>query len=490
MNSKDQALLELCETVGEENFSTDKVDLIPYMSDSYSALMRRNIPLPDCVLLPSCTAEVQEIILIANRYGLPVYPRSFGVNIAGASLPYDGGIVIDLKRMDRIYEINQETMTATIEPGVTWGALRKASRAAGLDVIPIGGPYCVGAIGNFLFTNITKYSTSYAADRAVTFEAVLPNGEIIKTGSQSTEIGAKLNPYFRYAYGPDITGLFRGSMGNYGIITKMVMRLRPLGKIEEMVFYGFDDVESALRAMQSIERLEITRTNGICNKYMFMHYVLTPDEKRKSTARDRVLNKLSPYIMDLGIKGDERLIKIYKELILEEVSARNGKLLNLPRNLREPIVAATEGASNIILRMYAPFSGFQTAVGCLTLANVSKIIEEVIELAKKHNIKDPLSGDAQIPLIGIVPYDRCSVVYVEQDLLYDPADQVEIEKASACIREIYRMMLLKYGAVHTIPNNTLLERVMLPSYSALLRGIKKLVDPRGIMLRNGPYSFE
>lgn len=490
METKTEALKRLREIVGEDNISTDKVDLIPYTRDSYSALMGRDIPLPDCVVLPDSTEEVQSIVLAANEYGMPVYPRSFGVNLAGSSLPYAGGIVVDLKKMNRIHEVDPETMTATIEPGVTWGALRKVARTKGFDAIVIGGPYCVGPVGNFLFTNITHYATMYSMDRAVTLEAVLPNGEIIRTGSQATKIGAKLNPYFRYAYGPDVTGLFRGSMGNYGIITKMVIRLRPLGKVEESLLYGFEDLESALRAMQSIERLEITRTNVVYNKDMMMHAALSPEKQRIAAERKRVLDALSPYIMVPGIKGDERLIKLYRELIGEEVARKNGKLLNLPSDINDPIIALAEGASDVSLRMYAPFSGFGAAIGCLPLTNVVKITDEVIALAEEHDIKDPLTGERQYPELVIIPYDRCSTVYVEQELLYDPADKAETDKVSGCIREIYKIMVLKYGAVHTIPNRSLLEHVTIPSYSNLLKGIKRMVDPNGIMLPNGPYSFE
>ena len=490
MDAKTDALKKLQNIVGTDHISTDRVDLIPYTRDSYSALMGRDIPLPDCVVLPNNTEEVKSIVQAANEYQLPLYPRSFGVNLAGSSLPYGGGVVVDLKRMNRIYEVNSETMTATIEPGVTWGALRKAARSKGLEAIVIGGPYCVGPVGNFLFTNITHYATMYLMDRAVTLEAVLPNGEIIRTGSQATKIGAELNPYFRYAYGPDVTGLFRGSMGNYGIITKMVMRLRPLGKIEESLLYGFEDLESALRAMQNVERLEITRTNVVYNKDMMMHAALSPDQQRSPEARKRVLDKLPPYIMVPGIKGDERLIRLYRELIGEEVARKNGKLLKLPQDISEPIITLAEGASDVSLRMYAPFSGFGAAIGCLPLTNVVKITDEVITLAEEHDIKDPLTGERQYPELVIIPYDRCSTVYVEQELLYDPADRAETDKVFECIRQIYRIMVLKYGAVHTIPNRSLLERVTLPSYSNLLRGIKKMVDPNAIMLPNGPYSFE
>jgi FAD/FMN-containing dehydrogenase len=487
----EEALKELMEIVGEENFSADRVDLVPYTRDSYSSLMRRDIPMPDCVVLPSTTAEVQSVVLVANRHRLPIYPRSFGVNLAGSSLPYGGGIVVDLKRMDKIHEINRETMTATIEPGVTWGALRKAARAEGLDGIAIGGPYCVGPVGNFLLTNITHYATIYSPDRAVTLEGVLPNGQIIRTGSQCTEIGAKLNPYFRYAYGPDVAGLFRGSMGNYGIITRMVMRLRPLGKIEETLLYGFNDLESALLAMRNIERMEITRCNVIYNNYMLMHVALAPNQQRNAEERERVLRVLPRYILFPSIKGDERLIKVYKEVVDEEVGHEKGDRIDLPSDVGDPIRKMIEGTSDVILRMYAPFSGYGPAIAWVpSLRSAVKVTEEVDELIKKYDIKDPLSGEVQVPERVFIPYDRCSSVYVEQELLYDPAKEGEAERFSAYVREIHTKMFVKYGAVQTIPNRSLLRNVMDPSYSGILKGIKRLVDPNGIMLPHGPFSFE
>jgi FAD/FMN-containing dehydrogenase len=484
------AINTLTKIVGEENISTDPVDLIPYTRDSYSALMGREIPTPNCVVLPDNGKEVQSVVITANEFSLPIYPRSFGVNIAGASLPYAGGIVVDLKRMNRIHEINSDTMTATFEPGVTWGALRKAAREKGLDAIVIGGPYCVSPVGNFLFTNITHYATSYSMDRAVTLEIVLPNGEMLRTGSQATRIGSELNPYFRYAYGPDITGLFRGSMGNFGIITKAVMRLRPLGEIEESLIFGFRDLESALRTMQQIERMEITRTNVVYNNNMLMHAALTPEQQRCKDERKRVLDILPPWIMVPGIKGNQKLIHTYRELLSDEVAKKGGWQAELPQEVMDSVVTLAEGASDVSLRMYAPFSGFGAAIGCLPVTNVVRITSEVIELAAKHDIRDPLTGEAQIPELVIIPYDRCSTVYVEQELLYDPANKDETEKVFACIREIYRIMVLKYGAVHTIPNRSLLDRVIIPSYSDLLKGIKKILDPKGIMMPRGPYSFE
>lgn len=480
---------ELQEIVGAENVSAEQVDLIPYMKDSYTALMRKAIPLPDCVVMPGSAEEVQRIVLLANKYRTPIYPRSFGVNIAGSAIPYRGGLVLDLKRMNRILEINGDTMTAHIEPGVNWGRLRKEARKKRLDIIPIGGPYDVSPVGNFLLTNITPYSTKYPADRAVTLEAVLPSGEMIRTGSQATRAGAELNPYFRYAYGPDITGLFRGSLGNYGIITKLVLRLRPLAEMEENVYFAFDRLDAALKAMKEIERLEITRYSMLNNRYLSLHIISRPEDLKNREAREKILAGLPEYVLVTGLGGKPRQVALYEEMVAEEAGKEGGRKLAFEDGVKELLDEMTEGASQKVLRMYAPNAGFAAVIGCVPVNRVIDLNNAINESVKKHGLLSALSGEPLEPELIVIPYDRCSTVYVEHEILYDPLDDENVKVVNNCLRECYAQLVNKYGAVHTMPNKSLL-RVMLPSYAGLLTGIKKLVDPNGIMMPGGPYTLE
>jgi hypothetical protein len=222
-----------------------------------------------------------------------------------------------------------------------------------------------------------------------------------------------------------------------------------------------------------------------------MHVALAPNQQRNAEERERVLKVLPRYMLFPSIKGDERLIKVYKELVDEEVSREKGDRINLPPDVGGPIHKMIEGTSDVILRMYAPFSGYGPAIAWVpSITSAVKVTEEVDELIKKYHVKDPLSGEVQVPERVFTPYDRCSSVYVEQELLFDPAKEGEAEKFSAYIREIHTKMFLKYGAVQTIANRSLLRNVMDPSYSGILKGIKRLVDPNGIMLPHGPFSFE
>jgi len=489
MYDKPLVLKQITGIVGTENVSADAEDLIPYTRDAYASLLRQQVPLPDFVVLPKTTEEVQDIVKLANEYKIPIYPRSFGAGIAGSALPYKGGIVIDLKRMDRIIEINDGTMTATIEPGVSWGRLRMRAKEKNLDIIPIGGPYQTSPVGNFLLTNVTPYSTKYCMDRAVTLEAVLPNGEILRTGSQCTQIGAEINPYFRYAYGPDITGLFRGSLGNFGIITKMVIRLRPLAEIENNIIFGFDELQAGLTALQKIERLEITRYSQFSNKDVAIRFVMHPEKYRVKSERIKVARMLPEYTIIIGLGGNAKQIKLYEEMVEGEARKQNGKAVTIEGSLREAWEEVAEGCSQKIIRMFEPYGSFGTIVGCAPISFVPGMNAAIEELVRKHELMDDILEEPLKPELLVLPWDRCTTVYVEHEILYDPLKVENTRKATKCLRECYVALATKFGASHTIPNQTFL-RMMMPSYANLLLGIKKIVDPNGLMLAGGPYSLE
>jgi len=482
---------KIASIVGEHHVSTAVPDLIPYLKDSYSTMMGREIPVPEWVVLPKTAEEVREIVLLANEHKIPLYPRSFGVNIAGSALPYKaGGMIIDLKRMDRIIEINEDTMTATIEPGVSWGRLRKAANSRGLDVIPIGGPYQTSPVGNHLLTNITPYSSKYHCDRAVTLKVVLPNGEILRTGSWASAVGGDKNPYFRYAYGPDVTGLFRGSMGNFGIIVEMVARLRPLADVENNITFGFDELKSCLKAMTVLERLEISRTCQAYNNIMTAHILLAPHKIKIPEEKEKLLKSLPPYQLNLGLGGTREMVSLFEKITTEKVEENNGYRVIFEETQDQILESVSEGASRDILHMYAPLSGFAAIIGCVPITHVVEINDLVKVLVKKYDIRDPITGDPQEHELIIIPYDRCSTVYVEQEILYDPAaDRQTLEPVMQCLRACYAQIVEKYGASHTIPNKSLMK-TMVPAYATLLKGFKKLVDPNGIMLPGGPYSLE
>jgi hypothetical protein len=495
MEKKSEIEKILVSVVGDSNISSEVADLIPYTKDSYSTMMGRNIPLPDFVVLPKTEEEVQQIVRLANEFKFPIYPRSFGVNIAGSALPYAGGVVIDLKRMDRILEINEETMSATIEPGVAWGTLRKEANKKGLDIIPIAGPYQVGPVGNFLLTNITPYSSKYCCDRAVALRIVLPNGEILRTGSWASAEGGDINPYFRWAYGPDVAGMFRGSLGNYGIITTMIIRLRKVADVETIVYYGFDKLEPCIEAYRDIERLEIPRHNWLMSRSFVKQLILSPHKIYDADIRERWKKELPPFMISFGFGGTKEMVALYEKIAADKIREYGGEIFTFSnteegREGLRKMNEIMEGGSRGILNMYAPMSGFAAVIGCAQIKDVPAVYRTVSELVKKYNLRDAVSGESLEHELLVYSYERASMVYVEQEILYDPAgSQEDLNAVMGCLRECYRQVVSKYGAAHTMPNKSMLK-MMVPAYADILKGFKKMVDPNNIMLPGGPYSLE
>jgi FAD/FMN-containing dehydrogenase len=182
----------------------------------------------DFVIMPRETVEVQEIVRLANREKIPVVPAVSRVNTTGCATPRQGGIVLDLRRMKEVLEVNEDDMYALVEGGITWGDLSKYLADHHPD-LRMGYPYASPGQGvvpccleqGFIDTSLFMGS---GADHINGVEAVLGNGEIVTTGV-AAYTGGRLW-YSRYP-GPDITGLFIGWSGRMGIVTKAAIKLMP-----------------------------------------------------------------------------------------------------------------------------------------------------------------------------------------------------------------------------------------------------------------------
>lgn len=205
----------------------DRFDVSPETLQRYASDMTECEPcLPEAVIFPVTTQEVQSLLLLFNRERIPVTPAVARTNLAGLTLPSRGGVVLDLSRMNKICEINEEDLYAIIEPGVTFGQMRSYLDAShpGLRLgYPLSPPE-TSVVCNCLLDGLGNFSLRHGAmaDWINGIEAVLPTGEIIKAGS------AALSPYwFSPSPMPDVIGLFVSWQGTTGIVTRMSVQLWP-----------------------------------------------------------------------------------------------------------------------------------------------------------------------------------------------------------------------------------------------------------------------
>ncbi|WP_276347750.1 FAD-linked oxidase C-terminal domain-containing protein [Daejeonella sp. JGW-45] len=234
-------LERLSEIVGAENLLTSRDQLEKYSHDETEDL----VYYPQAVVRPANTSQISALMKLCNENMIPVTPRGAGTGLSGGALAVHEGLVISLDRFNKIIEIDERNLQATLEPGVITEELMNAVAEKGLQypVDPsskgscfIGGNIAHGSGG----PRVVKYGT--IREYILNLEVVLPDGEILWTGANT----------LKYAAGYNLTQLMIGSEGTLGIITKIVLKLIPLTMHSLVMLASFRTNEQACAAVSSI----------------------------------------------------------------------------------------------------------------------------------------------------------------------------------------------------------------------------------------------
>jgi glycolate oxidase len=202
---------------------------------------------PGLVVRPSSAQEVSALLALASAEGFAVIPRGAGTGVVGGAIPFDEAVVLSLEKMNRLIEIDEGNMMAVAEPSVVTGELAKEAEARGLfypvdpasiDSCSIGGNVATGAGG----ARAVKYGVT--RDYVCGLEVVLPTGEILTLGGKIV----------KYATGYHLLDLFIGSEGTLGVITKVIVKLLPLPTHRANLLVPFPDLAAAATAVAAIIR--------------------------------------------------------------------------------------------------------------------------------------------------------------------------------------------------------------------------------------------
>ncbi len=237
-----QYLDKLKEIVGEDGYFEEYEDLLCY---SYDATYLKG-KVPSIALYPTSTEQVSEIMKIAYEEAIPVIARGAGTNIAGSFIPLDrNAIIVDLKRMNKIIEIDAENLTATVEAGVVTLDLMTAVEKVGLFYPPDPSSQKVSTIGGNVAVNAggprgAKYGNTLAY--VLGLEVVLADGRILNTGSKC----------IKQSSGYNLAKLFVGTEGTLGIITKAILKLIPKPESKKTMVAIFDKLLDASQAVSNV----------------------------------------------------------------------------------------------------------------------------------------------------------------------------------------------------------------------------------------------
>src|SRR5215469_4034399 len=222
------ALAQFAEVVGKEWVFTSDEDMETYR-DSYSPFWHEEEDrVPSAAVAPDDVRQVQAAVRIANHFKIPIWTISTGKNLAygGSSPVLSGSVVLDLKRMNRILEVNDKNHYALVEPGVSYFDLYRYTQEKGLNVfIDAPDPGWGSPVGNTLdrgggHTPLRDHFSTLCG-----LEVVLANGDLVRTGMGAIP-NSKTWQQYKYGFGPYVDGIFTQS--NYGVVTKMGVWLYPM----------------------------------------------------------------------------------------------------------------------------------------------------------------------------------------------------------------------------------------------------------------------
>ncbi|MBW2311515.1 MAG: FAD-binding oxidoreductase [Deltaproteobacteria bacterium] len=469
-----------------DRVSGDETVLAGYAADS--AIAPGSAALPSYVVLPKTTEEIRHLVELADRSRVPITPMARGSNIAGMAVPLQGGIVADLRLMNRIIEINQDAAYAVIEPGVTFHDLSQELKTAGffchLPTASGGG----SPLANYLMRPSGNFAAGWDPDPLLSLEVVTPDSGIVKTGSASFETAGWRSRYHCF---PDVTGLFANSYGTLGIVTKAAVKIFDRGEEERLVLTTFDRFPPALEYMKRIVRRNVAESVTFWTwGWNMFHEMMRSKSELMPVEMLKEDQKTPPPGMPFGIASAR--LSGYKEV----VDAQQEVCIKIARELGGDHLDNGEaskkypGCYNYLHSYFVegilPKPGEESQIraglhlpGCLLTAEPLKLIEieEFMWDLAKREFKPPYFYRA-LPHAHGREFFFAFVVYVTGSLIEQREYLLHLR---GIYGELYRKLLRDYGGVMFRYRKDPTFFGMLGTYGELLRRIKKLMDPNNIM---------
>lgn len=446
---KNDILKKMQTIVGKDFVSGRDEELFIYSRDP-GASEPRDVNL---IALPKTAEEIQQILAFANQESIPVIPMGAGLTLSGLTIPIKGGIILDLKRMSRIIEINESSRYALIEPGVSAGQLMSYLDKSYPNLQPPipDAPPSVTIAGNALIHGSGYLSHKFGNHGAMIngLEVVLPNGQICKLGSCSIS-----DLWFTRGPIPDMIGLFISSFGTMGIVTKLAIRLYPKPKFREIAFALMKNEKNIPNLINKITYTDVAED------------ILIGKQDKPAWMKGYV------FFMTYITGNKESEIK-HKTKQLKRVYRKNGaRYMKAPPKLRDVFLEKPQFAAKAA--DFRKGGGFEYVGSFMPLEKIPDAINMASRISEDH---------------GIVPTLVCRIIGKAHNVMFaatysfNRADPKDMANARSALHETNKMVLELGG----IPWKTELAgqkevmKHMDDGYKELFHSLRKTIDPNGIM---------
>ncbi len=444
---------KLLEIVGDGYFRDDNEALVSHSYDATPMLQA----LPDGVVYPDSTEDVSRIMQVCSEHRIPVVSRGAGTNLSGGTVPSEGGLVLVMNRMNRLLEIDRDNLIAVVQPGLNTKAFITEVESLGLFYPPDPSSMAISSLGG----NIAecsgglrglKYGTT--KDYVIGLTAVLPSGEIIRTGGKLMKDVA----------GYDLTKLLVGSEGTLAVITEAILKLIPAPRYKKTMLAMYTDLYAAARSVSKIIEQRI-----IPATLEFM-----------DNATIRVVEDFAriglPVHMEAVLlieqDGDEQIVERDMKLIAQICAQEGAAQVKVAADTQEGLQLMTARRSALTaLSRIRPTTILEDAT--VPRSQIAEMVLEINQIARKYGLQISTFGHAGDGNL----HPTCTT---------DARNHEEIERVESAFAEIFAAAIRLGGTItgeHGVGEvkAPYLEWKVGKAGIDVMKGIKLAFDPLGIL---------
>lgn len=403
----------LIEIVGEDNVTDRLIDMVSYSYDSTEHSHR-----PDCAVWATTTEQVSQILKLANDNKIPVIARGAGTGLSGSAVPVQGGIVLDLNRMNKIEKISIEDRFAVVQPGVVYADLDKALAPSGFCFPPDPGSGTVCTIGGNVATNAggvkgAKYGTT--RDYILGLEVVLADGRVMKTGSYC----------IKCVSGFDLTRLIVGSEGTLGVVTQVTLKINPRPTASSTAVATFDRLEDAGKAVTEIMSSGIIPAVMEIMSRPVIQAINQNTDLRLPEVEAMLLVETDGYTSGESDYQLEKVIEVFNANNPQEVKKASSKEESLE------LWKARKSAVPVLARIQTHFVLEDVTI---PMGKIADMLRGIGEIAKKYKLQ-------------IATFGHAGDGNLHPQILYDGYNPGEVERVEQARADLFKLAIELNGTL-------------------------------------------